>query len=118
MLLSAYGIVFTAALSISIGANIRVGNLLGAGDPIAARKAAVAALRLALSSAMLVGLGLGLGRRLWPRVYGVSDSMMELVSHLAPVYAAVQVSQRRWEKETGAGGRAGAGAGDLGTVAP
>lgn len=97
MLLSAYGIVFTAALSISIAANVRVGNLLGSGDAIGARKAAASALRLALCSASLVGLGLGLGRGLWPRFYGVSEDVMDMIVALAPVYATVQVRPaRRW----------------------
>lgn len=91
ILLSAYSILFAAAFSISIGGNIRVGNLLGAGDSVGARKAAVCALRLALASATLIALGLGLGREFWPRLYGASDDVMRLVVQVAPVYAAAQV---------------------------
>ena len=101
ILLSAYSILFTVAFSISIGANIRVGNLLGAGDSIGARKAAVCALRLALASATLIAVGLGLGREYWPRLYGASDGVMARIVQLAPLYAAAQVRIWGFSQEGG-----------------
>ncbi|CAN0006816.1 unnamed protein product, partial [Laminaria digitata] len=91
ILLSAYSILFAAAFSISTGANIRVGNLLGAGDATGARKAAVCALRLALASASLIAVGLGLGREYWPRLYGASDDVTGRIVQLAPIYATAQI---------------------------
>lgn len=96
-LLSAYSMVFTAALSISIGSNVRVGNLLGAGDHVRARRAAGSTVRLALSSALFLALALGLGRNIWPRLYGISADGMKRIVELAPVYATVQV--RGWAGE-------------------
>lgn len=91
-LLSAYGIVFNAALSISISAHTRVGNLLGEGDAGGAQAAARAAQKLALASAVIVSAALWLGAGYWPRVYGVTPEVMGNIGRVAPLYALVVVS--------------------------
>lgn len=92
MILSAYAIVFQFSLSIGIGTNIRVGNLLGAGDVEGARKAAWCGVRLALLAAATAALGLGIGRGQWPRLYGVSEEVLDRIVGLTPVYVVAQVS--------------------------
>lgn len=91
MILSAYGIVFQFALSIGIGANIRVGNLLGADDARGARKAAWCGVRLAFVAAVTAALGLGFGRGQWPRLYDVSEEVLDTIIDLTPIYVVAQV---------------------------
>lgn len=91
ILLSAYGLVFSAALAISIGANNRVGNRLGELKPDSAREAAWCAIRLAIGTALVLGGGLGLGARLWPQFFSVSKSVNEKIFRLAPWYTVIQV---------------------------
>lgn len=91
ILLSAYGLVFSAALAISIGANNRVGNRLGELKPDSAREAAWCTIRLAIGSALVLGGGLGLGARVWPQFIVVSKSVMKKILRLAPWYAVIQV---------------------------
>ncbi|CAM9739756.1 unnamed protein product [Ascophyllum nodosum] len=90
ILLSTYGLVFSAALAISIGANISVGNRLGEHNPDSARESAWGAISIAFWTALLVAGGLGLGARLWPRLFGVSESGISKIVELAPLYAVVQ----------------------------
>lgn len=92
MILSAYAIFgFQFALSISIGANIRVGNLLGEGNADGAQQASRCGLTLAVVAAALVALGLFLGRALWPRLYGVDGDVLDMIVDLTPVFVGAQV---------------------------
>lgn len=100
VLLSAYSIVFTAALSISIAATVRVGNLLGAGDAPGARRAAHSAFHLALGIALFFALGLYLGREIWPIPYRTIDAVTNKIICLAPIYAVVQVGHGVRKKTT------------------
>lgn len=92
MILSAYGVVFQFSLSISIGANIRVGNHLGADNSEGARKAAWCGVRLAVAAAVVSGLGLGFGRGQWPRLYDVPKEVLDEIIDLTPIYVVAQVS--------------------------
>ena len=95
MILSAYAILgFQFALSISIGANIRVGQLLGAKNHEGAGKAARCGVRLAMITAVLAALGLALGRHQWPRIYGAPEDVLNMIVDLTPVFVVAQV--RGW----------------------
>lgn len=91
VLINAYGIIFPVALSISVAANVRVGNLLGAGEASFARRAAVAALQLSATAGAVTGLSSLLGRDLWPRVYAPPPQIMQSVKAATPIFAFVQV---------------------------
>lgn len=92
MILSAYGIVFQFSLSIGIGAGVRVGNHLGAGKPEGARKAAWCGVKMAFVAATTAALGLGFGRGQWPRLYDVSEEVLEKIIDLTPIYVGAQVN--------------------------
>ncbi len=96
MILSAYAFFgFQFALSISIGANIRIGILLGAGNADGARKASRCGVKLAVIAAALAALGLSLGRAQWPRLYGVPEGVLDMIVDLTPVFVVAQVCSRR-----------------------
>lgn len=82
---------FMFPLGISTAASMRVGNLIGAGDEVGARRAARLALLLgagvmALFAAAFFGL-----RHHLPRVYGAEPAVLRLCAQVLPIAAAFQM---------------------------
>ena len=82
---------FMLPLGISIGAAARVGNLIGAGDPLGARRAAWVALGLGAFVMSLCGVGLVLGREVLPAWYTDDAAVIALAAGILPIAAGFQV---------------------------
>jgi len=79
-------------LALSIAVSIRVGNLLGAGQPVRARHSSrVACLLIALVMAVIAGL-IMLAKDYIGRIFTNDPEVVALVASLVPIYALFQVS--------------------------
>ena len=82
---------FMVPLGISAAAAVLVGRAVGAGDPPAARRAAVAALVCGLSFMALSGIGLWLLARPLAAVYTTDAAVLAVASLLLPLAGVFQV---------------------------
>jgi multidrug resistance protein, MATE family len=82
---------FMLPLGVSLAASVRVGNLIGAGDEVGARRAARLALLLGAGVMSLFGAGFFLLRWQLPRLYGAEPGVRILCAHVLPVAAAFQI---------------------------
>jgi MATE family multidrug resistance protein len=96
--LGAHAIVFNLAslsfmfpLGISTAASVRVGNLIGAGDEIGARRSARLSLLLGAGVMSLFGLTFFFLRWQLPRIYGAEPAVLDLCAHILPIAAAFQM---------------------------
>jgi MATE family multidrug resistance protein len=96
--LGAHAIVFNLAslsfmfpLGISTAASVRVGNLIGAGDEIGARRSAHLSLLLGAGVMSLFGLTFFFLRWQLPRIYGAEPAVLDLCAHILPIAAAFQM---------------------------
>lgn len=82
---------FMFPLGISTAASVRVGNLIGAGDEIGARRAA--RLSLCLGAGVMVFFGLAFYLARWPlaRAYGAEPAVQVLCARVLPIAAAFQM---------------------------
>lgn len=82
---------FMVPLGISQGAVTRVGNLLGAGTPHAARRAAWVALLLGGSVMTVSATAFVLLRNLLPAIYTPDSNVIALAASILPIAAAFQI---------------------------
>jgi MATE family multidrug resistance protein len=75
---------YAAGEGIAISAATRVGNALGAGDALAAKRSAATALLLALGSSMLIVLPLAPSEGFWASAFLTNDDAVELVLTCTP----------------------------------
>lgn len=79
-------------LGISFAAVTRVGNLVGAGDPAGAQRAAWAALGLSSAAMVVAAVVLFAGRGLLPRAFTDDLAVIALAAAILPAAAAFQVA--------------------------
>lgn len=84
-------IAFMVPLGISQGAVVRVGNLLGAGRPAAAQRAAWVALAMGAGVMTASALIFLLGREVLPRLYTPDPRVIAIAAGILPIAAAFQV---------------------------
>ncbi len=91
VVLNLASLVFMLPLGISIAAAVRVGNLIGAGQPQRAQRAAWVA--LAVSGAVATGLAVVFvaGRFVLPRVFTPDAEVLGIAAGLLPIAAAFQL---------------------------
>lgn len=82
---------FMVPLGISIGASVRVGNLLGEGRPEAAQTSAHTALKLCVGTSLASAAVFILGRSALPRLYTDDPAVLAMAASILPVAAAFQV---------------------------
>jgi MATE family multidrug resistance protein len=82
---------FMLPLGISQGAVTRVGNLLGAGRPHDAERAAWVAIAFGASVMALCGAGFLLGRHALPEMYTTDLAVVAVAASVLPIAAAFQV---------------------------
>jgi MATE family multidrug resistance protein len=82
---------FMFPLGISTAASVRVGNLIGAGDEVGARRAARLSLILGAGVMSLFGAAFFLLRWQLPRLYGAESAVQALCARVLPVAAAFQM---------------------------
>lgn len=82
---------FMVPLGVSIGAATRVGNLIGAGRPADAQRAAWASFALGAGVMALFGVALVTGRELLPSWYTDDAAVIALCASILPIAAAFQV---------------------------
>jgi MATE family multidrug resistance protein len=82
---------FMFPLGISTAASVRVGNLIGAGDELGARRAARLSLVLGAGVMSLFGATFFLLRWQLPRLYGAEPAVQALCARVLPVTAAFQM---------------------------
>jgi MATE family multidrug resistance protein len=82
---------FMFPLGISTAASVRVGNLIGAGDEVGARRAARLSLVLGAGVMSLFGAAFFLLRWHLPRLYGAEPAVQALCARVLPVTAAFQM---------------------------
>lgn len=82
---------FMFPLGISTAASVRVGNLIGAGDDVGARRAARLALLLGAGVMSLFGVAFFLLRWRLSRLYGAEPDVTALCSRVLPIAAAFQM---------------------------
>lgn len=82
---------FMMPLGISLAAVTRVGNLIGAGLPHEARRAAWVAFAMGAGVMALAGLGFLLGREWLPQLFTTDPAVIALTAAVLPVAAAFQI---------------------------
>jgi MATE family multidrug resistance protein len=82
---------FTFPLGISVAAAVRVGNLIGAGDALGARRAAALSLLLGVGVMALFAAAFFLLRWELPRLYGAEPEVVRLCARVLPIAAAFQL---------------------------
>jgi MATE family multidrug resistance protein len=82
---------FMFPLGISTAAAVRVGNLIGAGDEVGARRAARLSLFLGAGVMSFFGAAFFLLRWQLPRLYGAEPAVQELCARVLPIAAAFQM---------------------------
>jgi len=82
---------FMFPLGISTAASVRVGNLIGAGDEVGARRSAQLSLILGAGVMSLFGAAFFLLRWQLPRLYGAEPAVRALCARVLPVAAAFQM---------------------------
>lgn len=82
---------FMMPLGISQGVVTRVGNLIGAGQPERAQRAAWVGMSLGASVMTMAGLVFLLFRDLLPRIYTTDMSLVAVCSAILPIAAAFQI---------------------------
>jgi MATE family multidrug resistance protein len=82
---------FMFPLGISIAASVRVGNLIGAGDEVGARRAARLSLFLGVGVMSLFSATFFFLRWQLPRLYGADPAVQFLCAHTLPIAAAFQM---------------------------
>lgn len=83
---------FMVPLGVSQGAATHVGNLVGAGDPVRLRKAAVAALGMGAGVMVVSALGFLILRFDLPLLFTKETAVVALAATILPVAAAFQLS--------------------------
>ena len=78
-------------LGISTAASMRVGNLIGAGDEVGARRAARLALLLGAGVMSIFAATFFLLRFELPRIYGAEPAVLKLCAGVLPIAAAFQM---------------------------
>ncbi len=89
---SVASLTFMVPMGVSFAAVTRVGNLLGAGDPPAAQRAAWVALGLGGGAMTASGAALVLGRHLVPALYTDDSAVIALCAGILPIAGAFQLS--------------------------
>ncbi len=82
---------YMVPLGISIGATTRVGNLIGAGQPAAAQRAAWVALGLGVTAMSGFALVFVLGRTAIPSAYTTDTAVIALAALLLPIAACFEL---------------------------
>jgi multidrug resistance protein, MATE family len=82
---------FMFPLGISTAASMRVGNLIGAGDEVGARRAARLALLLGAGVMSIFAAAFFLLRFQLPRIYGAEPAVLKLCADVLPIAAAFQM---------------------------
>ena len=82
---------FMVPLGLSMGASIRVGHLIGAGEPLAARKSAVVSYALGAGFMSVAAASFFVLRNELPLVYGASPEVASLAAAVFPIAAAFQL---------------------------
>ncbi len=82
---------FMFPLGISTAASMRVGNLIGAGDEVGARRAARLALLLGAGVMSIFAAAFFLLRFELPRIYGAEPAVLKLCAGVLPIAAAFQM---------------------------
>lgn len=82
---------FMFPLGISTAASVRVGNLIGAGDDVGARRAARLALLLGAGVMSLFAAAFFFLRHQIPRIYGAEPNVLALCAEVLPIVAAFQM---------------------------
>jgi len=82
---------YMVPLGISLGAATRVGNLIGAGDPPGAQRAAWVAFGLGAATMGGFAVLFVLGRRLIPAFYGADPEVVERTALILPIVAAFEL---------------------------
>ncbi len=83
---------FMLPMGISFGAATRVGNLVGAGDQPAMRRAVRAALVLGASTMVFAAAAFVLLREQLPRLYTDDPALLPLAAHILPIAGAFQLA--------------------------
>lgn len=84
-------LIFMVPLGISIGASVRVGNLIGAGDPIGAQRTGHVALGISGLFMLALSVVFVLGRDVVPRAFTDDPELLLLAAGLLPIAALFQV---------------------------
>ena len=82
---------FMMPLGIAQGAATRVGNLLGAGEPAAAQRAAWVSFALGAGVMCLSAVAFAVGREWLPRVYSPDPGVIAAAAAILPIAAAFQI---------------------------
>lgn len=82
---------FMVPLGLSMGASIRVGLLIGAGDPLAARKSSIVSFALGASFMSLSAVTFFVFRNELPHLYGATPAVASLAATVFPIAAAFQL---------------------------
>lgn len=82
---------FMVPLGLSMGAAIRVGHLIGSGDPVAARKSALVAYLLGAGFMSLAAISFLVFRHELPLAYGATPEVAALAAGAFPIAAAFQL---------------------------
>ena len=91
IVLNLASISFMAALGVAVATTTRVGNLIGAGRPVDAQRAAGLAMALGAALMSLAAIGFVIFRNALPRLYTPDVEVIALASAILPVAAAFQI---------------------------
>lgn len=92
IVLNMASLAFMVPLGIAQGASIRVGNLIGAGDPSGMRRAVRVSLALGAGVMVFSASAFTLLRFELPRLYTSEPAVLALAAHILPLAAAFQLS--------------------------
>ncbi|MDF1798468.1 MAG: MATE family efflux transporter [Planctomycetota bacterium] len=84
-------LIFMVPLGVSIGSAVRVGNLIGAGDPRGAQRTAYVALAMSGVFMLAVSVAFVFGNELVPRAFTDEPELLALAAGLLPIAALFQV---------------------------
>jgi MATE family multidrug resistance protein len=83
---------YMVPLGLSIGAAARVGNLIGAREPLRVRRACATALSLGGGVMAVFGMGFVVFRNVLPRLYLEDPAVLVLAAALLPIGGAFQIA--------------------------
>jgi MATE family multidrug resistance protein len=82
---------FMVPLGLSLGASIRIGHLIGSGEPLAARRSAIVSLALGAGVMSISAAAFLVFRGELPRLYGATPEVCSIATSVFPIAAAFQL---------------------------